>query len=104
MLIAAAPAWAEVRIEYHPDKKLEPHSEALGLGFWSVESGHASFSDDAPVCMVTADNDTELADLPSRGSPYYRKGSGRYYRRQFTKSEFNDNTNLRVEVTLKVPS
>jgi len=82
---------AEIRIDYMASKGLEPHNPGLGLGFWSVELGEASFSD---VGLVTANSDAED----------YRGGGGRYYRHQFTEKEFNAFTNLRIEATVKVLS
>lgn len=80
---------SEMRIDYVASSGLEPHDPELGLGFWSVELGEASFAD---VGLVTVDADTDD----------YRGGGGRYYRRQFTEEEFNDKTDLRIEVTVKV--
>ena len=62
---------SEMRIDYVASSGLEPHNPELGLGFWSVELGEASFSD---VGLVTVNANAED----------YRGGGGRYYRRQFT--------------------
>ena len=80
-------ATAQVRIEYDANNGLEPDDPNLGLGFWSVRYGKASFPNEDKGPFVTEDDDTTD----------FRGGGGRYYRRQFTTDEFNDETDLRVE-------
>jgi hypothetical protein len=89
-LAAALVAFAGVRLDYDPSRGLEPHDPRLGLGFFATPTGTAAVS--GP--LVTVDADTRD----------YRGGAGRYYRRQFTNAEFNQTTNLRITVTVRVLS
>ena len=92
-----------VDIFYDANVSKEPHDEFLGLDFWSVGTGGASFRSDDEGLLVTDDKDIEIEVLRDPNL-YYRRGAGRYYRRQFTREEFNGKTDLRIEVTVKVLS
>ena len=59
-----------------------------GPGFFATPTGAAHVSN----TLLTIDADTTD----------YRGGGSRYYRRQFTREEFNSHTNLRITVTLRV--
>ena len=84
---------AEVRIEYTPDKGLEPDDPQLGLGFWSMRSGEAEFPDEGKGPLLSVDDEAE----DDRG------GAGRYYRRPFTEEEFNELGHLlRVGLTISI--
>ena len=93
-LVLAAAATGQVRIEYDANSALEPDDETLGLGFWAMRYGTSRFPDTNGGSLLTIDDD-----------PEDERGSGaHYYRRQFTKQEFNDKTDLHVEVTMSVDS
>ena len=83
---------AGVHIEYDAAQHLEPHDTKLNLHFFGAPTGQASFPNLAGGPLVTVDADTKD----------YRGGGGRYYRRQFSAREFNDHTDLRVEITVRV--
>ena len=88
-LILLPAATGEVRIDYDPGMMLKPNDPSLKLNFSSLDKGEVTFVDGA---LVTVDSDT----IDTRG------GWGLYYRRQFSQQEFNENTDLRIEVTVKV--
>lgn len=87
-------ALAEVKIAYNPSLHLEPSDLKLHLGFFGSVTGQASFPETNGGPLVT--NDPFADD--------FRGGGGRYYRRQFSPSEFNDFTDLCVTVEARVLS
>ena len=91
-VLLAGPTLGDVRIDYDARSRLEPDSPSLGLDFSSVRSGGASFPNQSGGPLLTIDDETD----DDRG------GGGRYYRRQLTRDEFDDTTDLRIEVTVKV--
>lgn len=97
----------QVRIDYEPAIGLEPHHPSLGLGLWSIALGEASFSETTVALMTgCVDSPASFKYDPEANSRMKWKQftAGRYYRRQFSQEEFNDKTDLRIEVTVKVTS
>jgi len=85
-------AGGQVKIIYDADSGLEPSDPSLGLGFWSVKTGGVNFRNAGKGPLLTIDEEADDA----------RGGGGRYYRFQLTDEEFNEQTDLRIEVTVKV--
>ncbi len=94
LLVLSRLAMSEVRVDYDPAARLEPNAPRLGLRYFGSATGQASFLETAGGALVTQD---AFADD-------YRGDGGRYYRRQFTRSEFNESTDLRVTVDARVAS
>ena len=97
----------QVRIDYAAASGLEPHHPSLGLGLWSIELGEANISE-VTGALTTACVDSPASfkydpEVHSR-MKWKQFTAGRYYRRRFSLEEFNDKTDLRIEVTVKVTS